>query len=941
MFYVGSSHVRGIRRVGEINGEVRCMESVCGGQSIWTADPSGVISIRRGTSGAALDVIERKKSGSVLCLLAQHLYVWAGLSDGSIRIFDSEHGDLVAETKAHSQAVTCLVGHRGRIFSGGGDALVFAWDRRLKTTKGDGATMVPLDRYQINQRIFCLAVDGQCLFAGDERGTIHCWDIDTSLPRAAPFPIVSAHAKSVTDLEVHEVYLFSASLDGSIKSWNVQTGLLVAVVGHHKGPVTSLMQDAEQHHIWSGGHDGYLAVWDALSLSLVARLPNSEQPISSLQLTGDVPGTQIWTVGINGQVKLWSCEAEAALGAVARAGYSALGRAESKAQAAVASMHATLSQTATELAEIEAQVKDAIVIRRTAQRQLALLLGQESIRRQTRWHLAKLESWLLGRQVLVLRSNTANIAGSSGTAVPVLRRYFHQWLHSLVSGHHSRRFEAAANALERTTASAKASAILRELSAYAAWARRRRQRMTAVAVLLERVSLLRSASCAYHQWMRCAALRRLRRRQEFVASAASRSIERATLGRFYTQLVRFAHHEDMQERRWVLCRSLENINDSVVLRRYYNALVEYRGKRRRRSHLPALAVSAEAESARTLLGQRFHAWMRWQKQRSVSGARDSILEAHSRLAWTANQLGHSIRIGESDQELAEALVETVDATVREGLRWTAILLDFRAEETRTRMINEGDSAVFLSGTVMDKVQAIMNTLRARYVSLSADFDLIADIRKDIQGKSPSEVFLGFYRALEARGINDLVKNLTIGLPWPLTSDIIRSGGATHLAHNLLMAKSMAICYEFMEPKDIHMTFSMDIAQNCCWLLELAEAAVLVVGLSEPGDHQSRGTKRTTTRKRTGSGSSRVSRASAMSKRPAGTKSTATGYSPSHAGTTVSKAVRSPASTRRPARTGSPHSQGSRNSGHSVMSMRTTSKRSAKPSSSPKSQLKVR
>eukprot|EP00755_Sulcionema_specki_P006085 Sspe_Gene.5089::Locus_1676_Transcript_1_1_Confidence_1.000_Length_3330::g.5089::m.5089 len=82
----------GILYQGDFDGKIRCMEVFDGRRPLeklrmWTAEQDGALAIRNAATGEVLCTFEKKKQVFVTCLLYDRGYMYAGLSDGYIRVY--------------------------------------------------------------------------------------------------------------------------------------------------------------------------------------------------------------------------------------------------------------------------------------------------------------------------------------------------------------------------------------------------------------------------------------------------------------------------------------------------------------------------------------------------------------------------------------------------------------------------------------------------------------------------------------------------------------------------------------------------------------------------------------------------------------------------------------------------------------------------------------
>eukprot|EP00755_Sulcionema_specki_P013325 Sspe_Gene.53724::Locus_29670_Transcript_1_1_Confidence_1.000_Length_2092::g.53724::m.53724/K10646/TRAF7, RFWD1; E3 ubiquitin-protein ligase TRAF7 len=330
-------HLRGIRKIGGFDAYIRCMEvvtipgSIYGNVMVWTGDQDGTLSIRRGVTGTILFTMEKKKDVYVSSLLAHGPYMCVGLSDGYLRIFDQQTYQLEWEGKHHSGAITCMCSLGSQLFTGSTDWQVMQWDVKAFRCVG---------QYSGHQNaVLSMCVEGNQLFTGGDDFAIRCWDLDLAEEKTTPWPIIG-HKGGVRSLVVQEVFLFSAANDGTMKVWNTQTGQLVKFLDHREGPITCMMKDPSSDHLWAGGVDGVICVWDTLTLNLVTRMyDHAGTYVNGLSVLSRVNAMKVWSVSHNGVVKVWFSETD-----TPEADSLALQQQEAELQSTVEQMRATVIQ---------------------------------------------------------------------------------------------------------------------------------------------------------------------------------------------------------------------------------------------------------------------------------------------------------------------------------------------------------------------------------------------------------------------------------------------------------------------------------------------------------------------------------------------------------------------------------------------------------------------
>lgn len=272
---------------------------------VWTSEhDKGTISLRN-VRGEVQKTIERKhKECYVHVLLCHDRYLWAGLSDGYIRVFDQKTHEMRAEKKQHCGPVESLMGVGSHVFSGGHDWQIYIWDPKEFYCVGQ------LSGHQ--NTVNCMAHEGDMIFSGGEDQTIRAWFWDPKErqgdERTDVWPKIG-HSGGVRAITINEVFLFSASTDGTMKVWNTQTGDLVKQLndGRQVGAqILCLQEDPAAQRIWAGGTDGIISIWDAKQLTLVARLDaHADTYVKGLLMCVRLSSMKVWGVNDDGKVKVW------------------------------------------------------------------------------------------------------------------------------------------------------------------------------------------------------------------------------------------------------------------------------------------------------------------------------------------------------------------------------------------------------------------------------------------------------------------------------------------------------------------------------------------------------------------------------------------------------------------------------------------------------------
>jgi WD40 repeat protein len=187
------------------------------GDQVWVASSGGLITVYDRLSH---QVIKHIKSGdsNVRCLLISGDYLFAGYSDGFIRVFNSSF-ELIYGLEAHKQSVFDLVIAGDQLISVGRDAHIRSWT----------------------------------------------WD---SGELQAFMPGVPAHIQAINAVVLSPCgrFLATGSMDKTIKIWQATDLTLIKVIdyaryGGHKHSINALIWSQYSDLLVSGSDDKQLSVW--------------------------------------------------------------------------------------------------------------------------------------------------------------------------------------------------------------------------------------------------------------------------------------------------------------------------------------------------------------------------------------------------------------------------------------------------------------------------------------------------------------------------------------------------------------------------------------------------------------------------------------------------------------------------------------------------------
>eukprot|EP01134_Creolimax_fragrantissima_P006141 CFRG6141T1 len=209
-----------------------------------------------------------KMENTVKCLQFDKKKVIAGCVDGGIRIICLCSGSCVRKIEAHRGQVNSLQFDDVYLVSGGTDSIVQLWNfQNGKCNMLKGHT----------DSVTCVRLHTGKVLSGSEDSTLRLWDLKTMTCQLT----FRGHKDTITCAQLSHSIIVSGSLDNTIKIWNTQTGECLNTLFSHTGGVNCIQFDSLR--IVSGSEDGTIKVWDRQTGHCMYTLQAHSQSINTLQ----------------------------------------------------------------------------------------------------------------------------------------------------------------------------------------------------------------------------------------------------------------------------------------------------------------------------------------------------------------------------------------------------------------------------------------------------------------------------------------------------------------------------------------------------------------------------------------------------------------------------------------------------------------------------------
>lgn len=241
--------------------------------------------------------------------------VLAGNSDGSIKLWNIETGDLLKTLAVHSGRVLCVSKTIDDtiVISGGEDGTVRAWDideeEENVAFKGHTDHVLVVLCPEIDEIVFSGSKDttigildeqgekvleghtgavyslatarkDKFLVSASEDETVRLWNYETG----DQIHIFSVSALSVAIPRKCGTFILSGGNDGSVRIWDNEKKTQAGVVGTHRDSVKSIVLSKKQQLVFSGSKDGTINVQRLPSLEFAARMDAHPGGVHSIVL---------------------------------------------------------------------------------------------------------------------------------------------------------------------------------------------------------------------------------------------------------------------------------------------------------------------------------------------------------------------------------------------------------------------------------------------------------------------------------------------------------------------------------------------------------------------------------------------------------------------------------------------------------------------------------
>ena len=264
-------------------------------------------------------------------------YIVKGHYGTTAQLWDLEKGRVIRQFSGHEKAVICYQFSKDSkyLFTGSGDGTTKMWEvdtgKGIKTFNGH------------HEMILSIAISnkGKYLATGSWDGSAILWDIESgemlrkyTLENHSPYSISFAqndlyliigglgkslqlveldsglparefigHTDIVSNVDLHNDELLTASWDGTAKLWDLGTGLISQKFNHHASSVYDAAFSEDGKLIATASADRTIMLWDKNSGELLKTFKGHSNAVTSVDFINN--NNQLISHSLDGTTKIW------------------------------------------------------------------------------------------------------------------------------------------------------------------------------------------------------------------------------------------------------------------------------------------------------------------------------------------------------------------------------------------------------------------------------------------------------------------------------------------------------------------------------------------------------------------------------------------------------------------------------------------------------------
>ena len=231
--------------------------------------------------------------------------------DGNNLLTGDGAGKAILWNNKTGKKLLDLDGHREPLFDvkfspDGDNILTSSWDATTVVwdTK-TGKKVTTLDFNNSASYSTAFTPDGLYIVTARLGKTLDMWEPD-SKTIIKSFVGHTDIISSVSFNPVNKNQMLTSSWDGTIRVWDIATGLMLKKFKGPQGAVHTAIYSSDGKYIVSGGDDRIIRIWDANGSKIIRTLEGHQAEVSSLAISAD--GKYLVSLSLDDIIKLWDLE---------------------------------------------------------------------------------------------------------------------------------------------------------------------------------------------------------------------------------------------------------------------------------------------------------------------------------------------------------------------------------------------------------------------------------------------------------------------------------------------------------------------------------------------------------------------------------------------------------------------------------------------------------
>eukprot|EP00759_Apiculatamorpha_spiralis_P030534 PhF_6_TR32178/c0_g1_i1/m.47763 len=303
----------------------KCVAIIQGGATLWSGEDGATVVIRNGFTGEEkyrLRMIssqdedkDEKEEVTVERLFPLENHMFIGLSNGTVKIYDTLVVTIVREDFSHSAPVKFFQQlPTGAVVSVATDGHIVLYEDLRQDEEGNGVFFPVLREADLEATPTSLSVFENQIFVGLSDGTIRILDSSDLGPVTR---LTVSDGSAITAVLRAEGVLVAGTDKGAVKIYKINertkeypTTISKELNIHEGKAISSFLYDGNVQRMWSGDASGVLKSWDVRADTdfVVRNTVTVGSAIADISSQCNMDAVRVWTLASNGINFAWWSE---------------------------------------------------------------------------------------------------------------------------------------------------------------------------------------------------------------------------------------------------------------------------------------------------------------------------------------------------------------------------------------------------------------------------------------------------------------------------------------------------------------------------------------------------------------------------------------------------------------------------------------------------------